>query len=133
MSPVNETGEPLAWLDEVGEIHTYKYLRQILSSNIVRLNDWFNGLAKENQENVQIKLYKKIPTASILLIDKNRESGSIRVEPILHNFPPNERPAFTVTRSSSFELYNKLVDSFNDMLEKGLDISEVIKYLDKSS
>jgi hypothetical protein len=78
-------------------------------------------------------LYPTIPTVSVLLIDKDKESGSLKVEPILHKFPPSERPSFVVDRSSSPALYRKLVDSFNDLWGKGIDVTDLKKLVEKIS
>jgi hypothetical protein len=133
MSPVDDTGNALPWVDEVGKVHNFIGFRGMLISNIVHLTNWLEELPKDIRKRVEVRLYTTIPTASVILIDKDKESGSIKVEPIFHKFPPSERPSFVVDRSSSPALYRKLVDSFNDLWNMGLDVSNLKNFLDKSS
>ena len=124
MSPTDDKGNPLPWVDEVGKIHTFLGLKGILNINIVQLTNWFEELPIDVQKRIEIKLYSTIPSGSILLIDKDLETGSIKVEPILYKFPPAERPSFIVTRSSSPGLYKNLLDSFNDLWNKGFNLGK---------
>lgn len=132
MNPVDKAGSPLPWVDEVGKVHTFLGLHGILIGNMTHLSDWLEGLPKDARKRVEIRLYSTIPTISAILIDKDRDTGTIKVEPIIHRFPPSERPSFVVNRSSSSALYRKLVDSFNDLWNKGLDISDVRRLVERT-
>jgi hypothetical protein len=52
MSPVDETGNALPWVDEVGKIHTFIGLRGILISNIVHLSNWLEELPNDVRKRV---------------------------------------------------------------------------------
>ena len=133
LSPINESGDSLSWVNEFGRVHTFPHLSQILRNNIVRLADWYEELPSEIKANVNIRLYTTIPTTSILFLDKDKDDGSIKVEPIIYKFSPNERPSFQVTQSSSPKLYKKLVASFNNLWQTGVEINNLIEIMDRTS
>lgn len=123
MSPVSKEAKPLPWVDEVGKVHTFISLSQILQSNISHLTNWLAELPDEVKTKIEVRLYGTIPTASVLLIDKDSDSGVIKVEPVLHQFPPHNRPSFVVERHSSLVLYSHMVDSFNSLWEMSIELS----------
>jgi hypothetical protein len=115
MSPTDESGIALPWVEEVGKVHTFLGLRNMLNSNIEQLSNWYEELPATLRKQVEIKLFPTIPTVSTLFIDKDSDSGLIKVEPILHKFPPSQRPSFVVNRYSAPALYKNLVGSFDDL------------------
>jgi len=126
MNPIDGDGNKLPWVEEVGKVTSFVGLHEILISNILHLSNWLEKIPDGVRNRVEIKLYSTIPTASILLIDKDKDTGTIKVEPILHGVEPSERSSFVVDRSSSPTLYQNILDSFNDLWSEGQNISDSI-------
>lgn len=125
LSPVDTTGRPLAWINDMGVVHNFPNLDQTLRVNIERLKRWHAGLDERQQKNVNVRLYQDIPTASVVIFDPTRSTGCIQVEPILHRLDPSQRPAFWVRRSDSQLLYNNLLSSYMDLWQSAASLTAI--------
>ncbi|MFZ5517398.1 MAG: hypothetical protein ACOY90_12205 [Candidatus Zhuqueibacterota bacterium] len=133
MSPINKDGKLLPWVGEVGKVHTFKGLPDLLKNNILHQKDWLDEINDPSvKANIEIKCYPTIPTASILFIDKDTNSGMIKVEPILHKFTPQHRPSFIVKKIDSENLYEKLIESFKHLWNEALSIDEIVDFFKKA-
>jgi len=115
LSPVDTSGKPLEWVNDMGIVHNFPNLDQTLRTNIERLAQWSATLDDRRRKNIKIRLYYNIPTASVVLFDPNKPGGCIQIEPILHRLDPSQRPAFWVRRSDSNLLYSNLLLSYMDL------------------
>jgi hypothetical protein len=115
LSPVDAAGQQLTWIDQMGMVHSFPNLDQILRTNIERLKQWSSTFDEPRTKNIKIRLYRQIPTASVVIFDPDRSTGYIQVEPILHRLDPSQRPAFWVRRSDSHLLYTNVLSSYLEL------------------
>jgi hypothetical protein len=122
MSPSDRSGGPASWVSEVGRIHTFTGLPDILKGHIQSFRDWLLGMNDSLRSRIAIRLFPTIPTSSVVLIDKDLDDGLIKVEGLLFKVPPDFRPSYIVRRQTCPDLFERLVDMFNQLWDESIDI-----------
>lgn len=125
LSPVDKNGEPIPWIDELGAVHATSDLSAMLFTNLKNLRQWKSTLPADVAQNVEIRCYCEIPTASVILYDVDTRQGFIHVEPIMTHLEPSARPAFWVREKDDPSLYSSLVSRYRDVWERAIPVDQL--------
>jgi hypothetical protein len=126
LSPVDANGDKIPWIGDMGAVHGFPNLEDVLRANLTQLRHWHAGLTPKQQRNIEIRAYPVIPTASVILFDVKKHSGYAHVEPILHTLPPVERPTFWVSEKDDFKLFHLLVDHYQVLWEQAIALPDLL-------
>ncbi|MFD9972071.1 hypothetical protein ACFWYA_28655 [Streptomyces sp. NPDC059011] len=125
LSPVDANGDKVPWIGDMGAVHGFPNLEDVLRANLAHLRHWHAGLTPKQQRNIEIRAYPVIPTASVILFDVKKHSGYAHVEPILHTLPPMERPTFWITEKDDFKLFHLLVDHYQELWQQAIALPDL--------
>ncbi|MEU8302615.1 hypothetical protein AB0C84_03565 [Actinomadura sp. NPDC048955] len=125
LSPVYPDGEKVPWVNELGAVHGFANLEDVLRANIAQLRHWHASLTPKQRRNIEIRGFSAIPTASVILVDTDRTMGFVHVEPILHAIAPSDRPTFWVTKADSSKLYNLVVDHYHSVWTSATSLEDL--------
>ncbi|MGQ4436286.1 MULTISPECIES: hypothetical protein [unclassified Streptomyces] len=125
LSPVYANGDKVPWISEMGTVHGFTNLEDVLRANLSQLRHWHSTLTPKQQRNIEIRAYPVIPTASVILFDAKKHSGYVHVEPILHTLAPAERPTFWVAERDDFKLYHLLVDRYQRLWQQAIPLPDL--------
>ena len=125
LSPFDKVGAPIPWIDELGEVHSTGGLRTLLATNLSNLKQWRLKLPEEIARNIEIRCYREIPTASVILYDVDTKQGYIHVEPIMTHLEPSGRPVFWLREKDDPSLYSSLASSYRDLWDRAIPVEDV--------
>jgi hypothetical protein len=124
-SPVDRSGQALDWIDEVGDVHCFPNLADVLRVNLRRLQTWHAGLEETVRARVEIKAYDRVPTASIIMYDTDTRRGYIHVEPILFRFNPDQRPILWLREADNPDLFRLVKSKYMELWHQGIPLQEL--------
>ncbi|MGW2716796.1 hypothetical protein [Streptomyces sp. NPDC001492] len=125
LTPVDGDGDKVPWIDELGTVHGFPNLEDVLRTNLVQLRHWYTGLTPKQQRNIEIRGYCHIPTASVMLFDVEQRTGFAHVEPILFAVPPAERPAFWAADTDNAKLFHLIVDQYRSLWQSATPLAHL--------
>lgn len=125
LSPVYANGDDVPWIAEMGTVHDFPNLDDVLRANLSQLRHWHSTLTPRQQRNIEIRAYPVIPTASVILFDAKKHSGYVHVEPILHALAPAQRPTFWVAETDDYKLFHLLVDRYQTLWQQAIPLAQL--------
>jgi hypothetical protein len=126
LSPVDRQGTRLDWIDDIGAVHCFPNLDELLRGSLRRLRTWHAALPPDLARKVIIRAYTEVPTASVAIYDPDSRHGYVHVEPILYMFNPDERPSFWVRRSDDDHLFTLLLQRYEQLWNNAIPIEQLV-------